>query len=116
MIWINAKSSRIKTVKIASGASRRLSFITSPRLSMYPAAAGGGGEDVILPDSAQHRHPPSGTRNSCRFRDNWAMGLRGPQRKLDFNRGIAQFGPGAAVLQEQLRTPPGLTRPEKRLF
>jgi len=44
------------------------------------------------------------------------MGLRGPQRKLDSTRGIAQFGPGAAVVQDPIRTPPGLTRPEKRLF
>lgn len=44
------------------------------------------------------------------------MGLRGPQRKLDSTRGIAQFGPGASVVQDPIRTPPGLTRPEKRLF
>ena len=44
------------------------------------------------------------------------MGLRGPQRKLDSTRGIAQFGPGASVAQDPIRTPPELTRPEKRLF
>lgn len=44
------------------------------------------------------------------------MGFRGPQRKLDSTRGITQFGPGASVVQDPIRTPPGLTRPEKRLF
>lgn len=44
------------------------------------------------------------------------MGLRGPRRALDSRRGSLEFGQGAAIVQEAIEPPAGLSRQEARLF